>query len=182
MIQRSSSLLLLITVLVIGGGVAVFAATWADDAANKTNANAVSQSDANNADSNDTVLTEDRTTHTNSEFGFQLQHPSAWSMTADNSGTGEFAITNYVFSDGTVGVTLTVVPASLEGIIRESVSVTSEESLTVGGVPAEKLVGKQAKDGSNIALIIFKNSDTVFSFSGTPQLVSEIAQTFQFVP
>lgn len=180
--KQASSLLLLITVLVIGGGVAVFAATWADDAAKETPANETSQSDANNVDSNDAVLTEDRTTYRNSEFGFQLQHPSTWSMTADSSGAGEFAITNYVFSDGTVGVTLTVVPASLEGIIRESVSVTSEESLTLGGVPAEKLTGKQAKDGSNITLIIVKNSDTVFSFSGTPQLVSEIAQTFQFVP
>lgn len=121
----------------------------------------------------------ERMTYTDIEFGFMLEFPRTWKTDVSENGEGENRIVNYTFGTGETGVTLVVLPTSLEGVIRETLSVVSEKEVTINGLAAKKITARSTKDGSPLSLIFFTKGDTLFDLNGPADLVEDIGSTFQ---
>ncbi len=121
-----------------------------------------------------------QTNYANAEFGFSLSYPSSWTVTPNESGTGSDRIANFAFGDGTDGVTLIVAPESMEGMIRESFSVSGSTKVTINGEEAEQLQGAKAKDGERVDLLFFRKNATLYVLNGPLANVERVGRTFRF--
>lgn len=117
------------------------------------------------------------TSYTDTEFGFFLKHPSGWKVERNSTGEGENRIVNIVMGDGSQGVTLVVVPLELEGIVRESISIISENEMTINDKQATRIHALTAKDGSPIDLLLFRSRGMLIDLNGPADLVTSIGQT-----
>lgn len=112
--------------------------------------------------------------------GFDIRYPSDWKKTEDTSGEGENAIRNITFTGANDAVTITVVAASFEGIIRESLSVEKETDITLNDVPAKRLEAGSARDGSPKTVILVKRGTTLISFNGHGPAFEQLLTTFRW--
>ncbi|MFH1171848.1 MAG: PsbP-related protein [bacterium] len=151
--------------------------TMANTASNATNSSTAS-TNASTANANVDI---ELTTFRNTEFGFSLQYPATWEQTTNENGTGENRIVNFLFQNASTGVTLIVLPASMEGIVRESVSVVSETTVTINGIAATRISARTAKDGSPMGLLFFQKDAMLYDLNGPLDLVDDIGSTFHFI-
>ena len=172
--------LLIVCIIVLGIGGLFYFLTSQYSTTVSTNVNAQSPASNETQATAEAEIEEEETTYEDEEFHFSIRYPSTWDETKNESGTGETRIVNYVFGDGSDGVTLIVVPDALEGIVRESVSITKEEAVAVNGLAATRAEGRTAKDGSRIDLLLITKDGMVFVLNGTPDLVDRIGGTFVF--
>ncbi|MBI4414879.1 MAG: hypothetical protein HY566_01405 [Candidatus Kerfeldbacteria bacterium] len=120
------------------------------------------------------------TQYTDAEFGFSLTHPSDWKVERNSTGEGENRIVNIVMGDGSQGVTIVIIPVALEGVVRESISITEENETTVNGKQATRIQARTAKDGSPLDLLLFRNGGMLIDLNGPADLVSEVGSTMTF--
>lgn len=149
-----------------------------------------SQPSTNNNSDNSTAVGRQSPANTNistltkryhsDELGFTLAYPADWQVEQSSSGTGDAQVTNFALGKATEGVTVTVMPSSLQGIIGESFSLTNEQPVTVNGVAATRAHGTSAKDGSAVDLLFFTRSDKLFLLNGKASLVDLVGPTIQF--
>lgn len=144
-----------------------------------TNANATANAHTNSATNTNSAPTA-TTTYTDAEFNFSLHYPSTWTQSKSATGSGDERIVNYSFSDGTNGVTLTVASTSLESMIRDSFSVSTESAVTINGQQATRAKGSSAKDGSAVDLLFFHHSGKLFFLNGQSAYVDSIGTTLTF--
>lgn len=120
------------------------------------------------------------TTYTDEEFPFRLQYPGGWTASRNASGAGENRIVNLAFKDGSDGVSVVIVDKALEGVVRESLSVTNETTVTMNGLSAQRLRGASAKDGSSLDLLIFTKDGTLYVLNGPAALIERVGATVAF--
>lgn len=75
---------------------------------------------------------------------------------------------------------ISVMPTSYNGIIRNSISITNEEAVTVDGVAGTKLTGGSAKDGSPVSFIMVENDDQLYYFKGTDYFLNNLSKIIKF--
>lgn len=181
--RRSPYLLILIVVAIVGGVVALAYNRQSSIIPSNTNSNATANVNTNTANINSTntqASTEAQTLFQNDEFGFSLSYPASWKTEQNENGEGENRIVNFIFGNTDEGVTLIVLSDSMEGIVRESVSVVSETPVTINGAAATRISARSAKDGSPLGLLFFKKNATLYDLNGPADLVDSIGSTFQF--
>lgn len=120
-------------------------------------------------------------TYTSETGGFRVQYPQNWFVEETASGDDAESIYSVEFRGESEGVTISSMPLSLEGVVRNSISVTEEETITVNGVPAQQLTGTDVKDGSSYSVILLTNQDRIFSISGSGQMFDEIVNYFELI-
>lgn len=125
-------------------------------------------------------MSETTTSYTDTEFGFSLTYPSDWKVERNSTGEGENRIVNIVMGDGSKGITIVVIPVALEGVVRESVSITAESEITINGKQATRIQARTAKDGSSIDLLLFRSRGMLIDLNGPADLVEQIGGTMSF--
>lgn len=170
-----SRVAVLLVVLVVGAGLGLWYFTKNSKPTTNTTANATSNSAVNTTNAAPT-LSDYRDTPT----GFDIRYPSDWKKTEDTSGEGANAIRNIVFTGASDAVTITVVAASFEGIIRESISVQQETNITLNDVPATRLDAGSARDGSPKTVVLIKRGTTLISLNGHGPAFEQLLTTFRW--
>jgi len=69
----------------------------------------------------------------------------------------------------------------MEGLVRNSISITSESEVEVNGTAAKKLEGGSLKDGSPFTMILIKERDQLYSIEGTGQEFDQVVNCFQLL-
>lgn len=180
--QLTSGLVLLVVVLML---VAVYyfwvASRAPDDRLNTSpeilvNAQAAN---ANQAAANTAVASDEE--YKNTDLQFIVRHPAGWTVETSRSGSG----TEEIFFVGLVGkaerLNISVLSETMEGLVRNSLTIDSEKSLTIDGVPATKLIGKSLKDGSPYSVVLVKRAGRLYSISGTGSAFEQIQDNFQLL-
>lgn len=91
--------------------------------------------------------------------------------------TGE-AETTYRFSTEN---SITVAPSQQESVLIDALGRTTEESVTVAGVQAERFTGSSAKDGSTVnALVVPMGTEQVLFVRGTEAFLDEVEAELYF--
>ncbi len=144
-----------------------------------------SQENANSSDIN-TISNQNSGTvsqnYNNSEYGFSLTYSAGWKRASSVTGSGKDKIYSLVLSDPanpTSTVTISVMDDSLEGQVKNSISVTSEKNITVNGLSAQKLTGGSAKDGSPVTIVLLNKGASLFSLRGNGQDYENIVNSFE---
>ncbi len=112
---------------------------------------------------------------------FTFGYPGGCTATASTSGTAETAIYSVKLEGEGVDAALSVSNVSMEGLIRNSLSVERESEVTISGQPALKIEGSSLKDGSLQTLIILKSGETLYSWRGYGRLFENIVESFEIL-
>lgn len=127
----------------------------------------------------DVVSSDTFINYTNEDYEFSVQYPDNWTVTTDSSGDGPDAIFSASLRGGSEGVIISVMPTSLEGVVRNSISVISEIEIDVNGTTAQKLIGTNAKDGSEYTVVLLEHNDKLYSISGGGQILDDVVSYFE---
>lgn len=186
--RRPTPLLPILFVVIIA---IIFVIVLAWRPKNSTNTNSLSSQNVNTGTNTNVAEEESTNTNTapleqtteyrNTEFGFSLEYPSSWKTDTNENGEGENRIVNFIFGSNETGVTLIALPASMEGVVRESVSIVSEKKATINGIAATTIAARSSKDGSPVSLIFFSKGATLFDLNGPADLVERVGSTFHFI-
>lgn len=147
---------------------------------NQENANSVNQSGNTNIAQQNTntantpaVGGEDLSLFVAEDTTWQIENTDKQSKT-----TTQDNITTVEFADGTV----TVMPEENEGIVMHSFGSTKVEDIKVGSVPAQKITGSSAKDGSEVVYILLKHEGLLYEFQGKDAFLNDtVPNTFTFL-
>ncbi|MFH1781638.1 MAG: hypothetical protein ABH835_03435 [Patescibacteria group bacterium] len=75
---------------------------------------------------------------------------------------------------------LTVMPGDMEGIVRESQNIASEEDVTIDGYPATFITGASNKDGSPVYMILLEKDEWLYNFGGSEEFLEQVDEIFNF--
>lgn len=117
----------------------------------------------------------------NEDYNFKIQYPGNWLVETNTSGEGADEIFSVGLAGDTEGVSISVMPESLEGIVRHSISITEETTIDLNGTPAQKLVGGNSKDGSVYTVVLVKYQGKIYSISGGGQMFDEVVNYFELL-
>ncbi|MFH1207374.1 MAG: PsbP-related protein [Patescibacteria group bacterium] len=120
--------------------------------------------------------------YSNTEYGFSLSYPSAWAKTTSVTGSGADKIFSLILNDPNHtdnSVSVSVMDDSLEGQVKNSISVSTDTAEVVNGQTAERLTGGSAKDGSLVTLVLFKQDGKLYSLRGSGQDYESIVKSFE---
>ncbi|MFH1536798.1 MAG: hypothetical protein ABID45_02320 [Patescibacteria group bacterium] len=75
---------------------------------------------------------------------------------------------------------LTIMSTDLEGIAKESLSITDEEEIIIDGQTGVKLTGGNMKDGSTEYIVLVEYNDWLYHFTGDEDFLDDLANNFEF--
>jgi len=116
-----------------------------------------------------------------SEHGFRVEYGEGWTLSTTHSGEGDNEIFTVSFDKEDKRVLITVMPSTMESMIRESMSVDTEESITVSNITAQKMKGTRIKDGLSETVVILIQNDTLYSIRGSGVGFDEIISEFELL-
>lgn len=120
--------------------------------------------------------------YTNDTYAFSLSYPVGWDTTTSTTGAGEEQIFSAQFSDPASpasSISVSVMSDTLEGLVRNSIDISGEETITVHGVTGQRLSGGSAKDGSPVDIVILKKGGRLYSVRGTGQEFENIVNSLE---
>lgn len=121
---------------------------------------------------------EQLTIYSSEENGFEVSYTQDWDIATSSSGEGDSLISTVTLSADDEVVDIIVADQSMEGIIRNSISVDSETEVTVSGQSAQRLEGGDLKDGSPLTMIIIVSGGKIFSIKGSGTGPDSIVEHF----
>lgn len=131
--------------------------------------------EANNENSDATV----DESNVNSAVDTERLQPITYSLellqTSTTSNEGD--IVSYRFNDNDI---VNVMPLEYKDLVLAETPVESEENITVGGLPATKLVVRSAKDGSEITLIQIETTEYLYDIRGDEEFLESINNYIRF--
>ncbi len=110
------------------------------------------------------------------KLGFGLRYPANWSMEADSATSINFLPSE--LSDS--GVSVSVVPSSLETSIRRSLKIVKESPVTLDNITATKITNDLGNAHSE-TVILGKNDNQLYVIRGSENQVRKIIETFYFL-
>jgi hypothetical protein len=78
-----------------------------------------------------------------------------------------------------VSVSISVMDVSLEGQVKNSISISTKTAETINGQPAQRLTGGSAKDGSPVTIVLFKKNGSLYSLRGSGQEYESVVNSFE---
>ncbi len=120
-------------------------------------------------------------TYTSEAHGFRVQYPTNWFAEETSSGEGSDEIFSVQLRDDKQGVTISDMPVSLEGVVRDSIAVTDEMTTEVDGQSATRLTGTDAKDGSSYTVMLIEHGDRLYTLSGSGQTFDDVVHYFELL-
>ena len=126
-------------------------------------------------------VTVDEKKNVYSEHGFSVEYGKGWILSTTRSGEGDNEIFTASLDKEEERVLITVMPSTMESMIRESISVDAEESITVSNITAQKLEGTTIKDGSPETVVMLTQNGTLYSIRGSGVGFDEILSEFELL-
>lgn len=120
-------------------------------------------------------------TFANEEYGFRVQYPQEWFVEESTSGTGSGSIYSVQLRGDSYGITISVMPETLESIVRNSISIQQETQIDVRGRTGTRLTGTDAHDGSPYSVVLIRRDETLFAISGGGQMFDEVVNYFELI-
>ena len=120
-------------------------------------------------------------TYESTVYNFKVDYPKSWQVTISSIGEGETEIFSLSLENESNSVGISVMSDEMEGLVRNSISITSESEVEVNGTVAKKLEGGSLKDGSPFTMILIKEQDRLYSIEGTGQEFDQIVNYFQLL-
>lgn len=120
--------------------------------------------------------------YSDKEYHFSLSYPSTWKKSTSVTGSGTDKIFSMIITDPKhtdVSVSISVMDGSLEGQVKNSISITTEKSETINSQSAQRLTGGSAKDGSTVTIVLFKKNGTLYSLRGSGQEYESVVNSFE---
>jgi len=96
---------------------------------------------------------------------FALNYPASWQYQKQT----ESGIETHTFTAGDQEVIISLMDEGLKGIVEDSLSVTSQSTITVSGESAEYLEGADLKDGSPVYSVLLTKDGQLYNFSSADQ-------------
>ncbi|MBU0597567.1 hypothetical protein KKF61_01065 [Patescibacteria group bacterium] len=115
----------------------------------------------------------------NPDYNFSLSYPADWNYKTSSSGQGDEYIFTVLFGSGAGSVNLNVVLDEMIGLVKNSISISNEAEEMINALPATRINGYSAKDGSAEIMVIFKNNGTDYVFRGVGHDFENIISTFE---
>jgi hypothetical protein len=94
---------------------------------------------------------------------------------AEQTVVGE--ITTYTFADNNL---LNVMPADMQSLVLNETPVKERAAITIGETPAERVVIRSAKDGSDVTIVQTVVGNTLYDFRGSADYLSNLSQFINF--
>lgn len=116
-----------------------------------------------------------------SEHGFRVKYGEGWILSTTRSGEEDNEIFTVSLDKDKERVLITVMPSTMESMIRESMSVDTEKSVMVSNITAQKLEGTSTKDGSPETVIILTQNGSLYSIRGSGVGFNEIVSEFELL-
>ena len=116
-----------------------------------------------------------------SEHGFRIEYGEGWTLSTTRSGEGDNEIFTVSLDKEEERVLITVMPSTMESMIRESMSVDTEKSITVSNITAQRMEGTSTKDGSSETVVILIQNGTLYSIRGSGVGFNEIMSEFELL-
>ena len=122
--------------------------------------------------------------NTNSEINENANIPviPKFEFTIDNTEveiTEEFSEDMYIH-DFDEDNSLTIMSPSMEGIAKESLSITDEEEIIIDSETGVKLTGGNMKDGATTYIVLVEHDDWLYHFSGDEEFLNNLITNFKF--
>ncbi len=114
------------------------------------------------------------------KYGFELSYTDDWSVESETTGSQTTEIHSITLSRDADSVTINIMDPDMEGLVRNSITSTTETTLTISGNNAIRLDGSSSKDGSSISVLLVKKSGSLYSIQGSGDGFDEIVNGFQF--
>ncbi|MFH0805227.1 MAG: hypothetical protein V1916_03470 [Patescibacteria group bacterium] len=112
---------------------------------------------------------------------FSVRYPEGRSVATSQSAEGDAVVYTVQFGSGDQAVYVSVMPATMEGQVRNSVGLLSEVAGTVQGMPSIRIEGSSLKDGSPVQLFLVRDGATLFTARGTGQSYVQLVDSFQIL-
>ncbi len=116
-----------------------------------------------------------------SGHGFRVEYGEGWTLLTTHSGEVGNEIFTVSLDKEEERVLITVMPSTMESMIRESMSVDIEESITVSNITAQRIEGTSTKDGSPETMVILIQNGTLYSIRGSGIGFNEIVSEFELL-
>jgi hypothetical protein len=151
---------------------------------NQNQVNGLANTNSSNANtpSNQNSATVALVDYSDTANHFSLSYPSTWNKSTSVTGSGADKISSLTLNDpkhADISVSISVMGDTLEGQVKNSISVSAETTETVNGQAAQRLTGGSAKDGSPVTIMIFKKAGTLYSLRGSGQDYESIVKSFE---
>lgn len=117
-------------------------------------------------------------TYKNSDYNFQIQYPVSWEIKETSTGEGEDKIFSISLGDS---ASLSIMSDSMEGIVKNSISINSEKEMKINGLESTKLEGGSAKDGSLVNIILIKKEGKLYTLRGYGQEFEQMVDSFKLL-
>ncbi|MBI5037274.1 MAG: hypothetical protein HZC01_00995 [Candidatus Kerfeldbacteria bacterium] len=120
-------------------------------------------------------------TYVNDELGFRIQYPQEWFVEVTSSGASTDNVYSVQFRGESEGAIISVMPPSLESVVRGSLTITSETTISVNGWSGQRLVATSASNGSEGYTVIIDAGEHLYVISGGGQTFDEIVDYFELL-
>ena len=112
------------------------------------------------------------------DYNFQLEYPADQEIEEISTGEGENKIFTVSFGDS---ASISVTSTSMEGIVKNSISIDSEKEITIGGLKAARLEGGSLKDGSDVVMVLLNKDGKLYILQGYGQEFEQIVDSFSLL-
>ena len=117
-------------------------------------------------------------TYNNNDYNFQVQYPADWKIDETLVGEGDSEIFSVGIGESS---SLSVMSDSMEGIVRNSISINSEKEITLNGLKATRLEGGDLKDGSETSMVLVKKEGRLYVLKGYGQEFEQVVDSFSLL-
>lgn len=120
-------------------------------------------------------------TYMNEDLGFRIQYPQDWFVEETKSGTTAEAISSVQFRGESEGTIVSIMPSTLESVVRGSLTITSESTISSNGWTGQRIVATSPSNGAESSTVIIAAGERLYVISGGGQMFDEIVDYFELL-
>ncbi|MDP2932977.1 MAG: hypothetical protein Q8N81_02495 [bacterium] len=114
----------------------------------------------------------------NGRFGYRLLYPSSWVLEAAQQDSDTVTFSNP--NDFSEEITVSVVDAKMESVIKKSLQLQGESPIVLGGVPATIGFRQEQSDSRPFQAVYAVNGKYLYYLMGRSDRFAEVVDLFQF--
>jgi len=114
----------------------------------------------------------------NGRFSYRLQYPSSWVLEAAQQDSDTVTFSNP--NDFSEEITVSVVDAKMESVIKKSLQLRGESQVVLGGVPAIAGFRQEQSDSRPFQAVYAVNGKFLYYLMGRSDRFTEFIGSFQF--
>ncbi|MDZ4243906.1 MAG: hypothetical protein U1C57_02270 [Candidatus Doudnabacteria bacterium] len=118
-------------------------------------------------------------TYRSSALGIAVRYPSSWQIEIDQDDSMTVYFENS--KDFSENISVSVKELGLESVIRNSLKISSEEEIFVGGIRGMWIKGSNPRDPATSNVILVRRGDMLYYIAGQAKAFEKIVDRIRFV-